>query len=445
MTFERFASAAPLLVFAAIASGCGPKNSDAFYDKVYLCDSQTPDFDCGTSRSGAPLKCTSVVATNLGGKDFCAEQCIEGANVLTAEYACLQDQSKVARCRPSAGAAACASGTRCFRTDLEADDGLCLPLNTCNSSQDCQDGMSPTCATDLIAAQYPNARSALKLDSLNCMAVGCFANQSSCPSGEQCILKVVGPMNGVPDVCLPSCGGNGLCPPNYSCLTNQSAAYPHICVPGLLGKPCDSDLDCMIGQCLDVGYGFHVCSRGCATDADCIPFDDGETYFFCANDWCVSPESLTWPSCVTDADCKDPGLVCARPHADDQAGACRIPCADDGSCPSRAGIIHGCHPWSGQNVCQPGLPGRYECTQDSDCAPGLSCLPVDGADPPRRLCTISCATDGDCMANRQTTTAYCGSLGVCLQPEAAGIPCDHDRVCSSGHCDLTTKTCLASS
>jgi hypothetical protein len=403
-----------------------------------------PDPDCGTNRSGAPLKCTRVIEGLGEGPDFCAERCLEGPEVITDEYACLQDGSKVARCRPSAGASACSdSSLRCLRTDLEQDEGLCLLLNTCTTDADCSP-KRPACATTFLAAsQYPAAAAELKLDSLNCLAVGCNANHGACGMGEQCIQAVFGPMRGIPDVCLPSCDSMH-CPPNHSCLQRLSPAYPNICVPGLLGKPCNTDLDCMIGSCLDVGYDYKVCSRGCTADADCIPFDNGETYFFCANNWCVSPESLLWPDCATDADCHNPGLVCARPHPDDQYGACRIPCADDGSCPSRAGIIHGCHPWSGMLVCQPGLFGRYECAEDADCAPGLQCLPFYTGDPPHRLCSITCQTDDDCAANRQTTLAYCGA-GVCRAPEPDGTTCDRDRVCDSGRCDTTMKTCVGSS
>jgi hypothetical protein len=444
VTFARSASALSLLAVAAMAIQCGDKKGDDFYAKVYACNAKAPDPDCGTTRSGAPLMCTRVLET-LGGSDICAEQCLEGPEVVTADYACLQDRSKVARCRPSAGLNACSdSALRCLRTDLEQDEGVCLPINTCTTDSDCT-GTQPACASTLAASQYPAAAQTLKLDSLNCMAVGCNANKTGCLPGQQCIQAVFGPMPGVPDVCLPTCDSTQWrCPPNHSCLKRLSPAYPDICVPGLLGKPCDTDLDCMIGSCLDVGYDYKVCSRPCNADADCIPFDNGQTYFFCANNWCVSPESLLWPDCATDADCPGSGLVCARPNLDDQYGACRIPCADDGSCPSRAGIIHGCHVWSGQSVCQPGLFARYDCTADADCAPGLHCLPFDSGDPPRQLCSITCQTDDDCSANRQTTLAYCGA-GVCRQPEAEGRPCDRARVCESGRCDTTTKTCAGSS
>jgi hypothetical protein len=430
----------PLLAMVATAIHCTARDRSTFYSKVYACDSNAPNPDCGTTQSGAPLICTPVTET-LGGTDICAEQCLEGPDVVTAEYACLQDGSKAARCRPSAGASACADpALRCLRTDLEEDEGVCLPLNTCTVDADCS-AKRPACATTLAAAQYPAAAPMLKLDSLNCMSVGCNANNSACLPGEQCIQAVLGPMPGIPDVCLPTCDPKWRCPPNHSCLKRLSPAYPDICVPGLLGKPCNTDLDCMIGHCIDVEYGYKVCSRSCDADADCIPFDQGETYFFCAAGWCVSPESLLWPDCATDADCPDPRLVCARPHTDDPYGACRIPCAADGSCPSRAGIIHGCHTWAGVPVCQPGLFGRYECAQDADCAPGLHCLAFDGAVPPHQLCSITCQTDDDCAANRQTSTGYC-SGGVCHPLDTAGSPCARDRECLSGHCDTTSKTCL---
>jgi len=282
------------------------------------------------------------------------------------------------------------------------------------------------------------------MDSLNCMTTGCYANKKSCLPGQQCLYDAIGgPSPDFPDVCLPTCDPNGWsCPPDYSCLKRLGPTYPDLCAPGLLGKPCGSDLDCMIGHCVDVEYGYKVCSRDCTTDADCIPFDNGPTYFFCANNQCISPESLLWPSCSSDADCPDPRLICAHPHPDDPNGACRFPCAADGSCAARAGIIHGCHVWSGASVCQPGVYDRYECTQDADCAPGLSCLLVDGDDPTSiKQCSIACQTDADCMANRQTTNGYCGR-GMCHQPEAGGIGCDRDRVCESGRCDQTAKKCL---
>jgi len=101
-------------------------------------------------------------------------------------YACLQDGSKATRCRPSDGAKACTDPElSCLRTDLERDEGLCLPLKTCTDDSQCT-ARRTVCMTSLARLQYPKATS-LQLDSLHCMTVGCSASQTACDNGEQCV------------------------------------------------------------------------------------------------------------------------------------------------------------------------------------------------------------------------------------------------------------------
>jgi hypothetical protein len=425
-----------LAAIAAAALHCSSSKLDAFYARVHTCDSRAPDPDCGTTRAGAPLMCSRVTQT-LGGNDICTEACADGPGASTDTYACLQDGSMAPRCRPSGGAAACADpALGCLRTDLERDEGLCLPVRTCSDDSTCPAQRS-TCMTTLAGLLYPNAKAKLHLDSLHCMTVGCQAAMTSCQSGEQCVRNVVSNENDVPDVCLPTCDGQKRCPPNHTCLRRLSPAYPDICVPGVLGRPCDTDLDCLIGECTSLEHGYNVCTRPCATDSDCTPFDSGPTFFFCTQGRCVSPESLTWPDCYTDDDCHDPGLVCAYPDPTQKLGACRVPCPADGSkCPARAGIVHGCFTWSGKAVCQPGLFARYPCTSDDDCSPGLHCLGPGS----NETCTLPCAADADCDRDRQTAGGFC-LAGLCALAQAEGATCTRARECASGMCDAGTGTC----
>ena len=418
-------------------SHCRVPGADEIDKKAYPCDPGLGDSDCGSTQSGSPLKCSSVLQP-IRGRDVCAEECAGEAGVITEEYACLQNETKALRCRPSEGAAACPhSSLSCLRTDLERDDGLCVAMDTCSSDSECS-AVFGACGTSVVRALYP-AASSLKLDSLYCMAVGCMAKGTACPAGEQCIQRVLGPAAQAPDLCLPNCDPDGRCPPNHSCLKRLSPAYPDICAPGTLGRPCETDMDCLIGQCTDVGFGYKLCSRECRSDDDCIPFDQGDTYFFCAEGRCISPESLLWPDCRTDADCGDPGLVCARPSSEQELGGCRMPCAEDGTCLRRAGIVHGCQVWDDRDICQPGLVGRYPCRADADCSPGLQCLDHGGGE---LYCSIACSADADCRANRQTATGYCAESEVCRPRAVPGSSCQRDEGCQSNRCDTGKCTDL---
>jgi hypothetical protein len=139
--------------------------------------------------------------------------------------------------------------------------------------------------------------------------------------------------------------------------------------------------------------------------------------------------------------------MCAQVGPDDPVmthGECRLPCGTGLSCPVRGGIPHVCLR-GGAGGCYPtsfGLP----CASAADCLPELACLPV--LSDPRTVidsptvCTMPCATDGDCTANPLIRDrAFCRQdEHLCRKAGYGGTPCDADDQCASGVCIIDATT-----
>jgi hypothetical protein len=183
-------------------------------------------------------------------------------------------------------------------------------------------------------------------------------------------------------------------------------------------------------------------------DVDCASLNTPASTFVCvegvpsAGKHCVLKEEFNGTNCDDVTDCQD-GFICTQvsPYTPTTShGECRLPCGDDLSCPTRGGIPHVCLA-GGAGGCFPssfGLP----CASDEDCLPELSCLPVlpdahTVIDSPM-VCTMSCATDSDCIAN-----PLIRDFSFCRQDEHrcrlagfAGAPCEADNQCTSSHCTI---------
>jgi len=441
------------LVAGLAAVGC-KVDRDAFNKRVFSCDTGATDPQCGTDDHGQPMAC--FAARQLGApNDFCARMC--PADPGAAEGVCLDSNIELRSCHPSedtvAGGAACAQpGLACLRTDLVEDQGVCTTLRPCTLSTDCRDPVRSVCATEFLQTSiYPQGGPALRLDHLYCLETGCKARGTSCPAGESCLQDVIPGDAYPPDICVPNCDSQERCPPNFLCYRKISTkAAPSVCIPGLLGFTCSSAMDCMVGDCVENGIGYSVCTTGCNTEADCERFDGQQGKFVCVKNeaspslpgLCRTPNSFRGAICNTTEDClaRNDKEVCTRFDPAAKTGVCLLPCTEEGKCTPRSGINHTCLPAKvagPPRVCFPGYFG-YPCDTDNNCIGDLACKPT--ALPATSICSLACTTDADCDGNRWIAgDGFCGvdvGTPICLKNGTLpkGAPCHTQAACQSASC-----------
>jgi hypothetical protein len=461
------------------AGGCKVDKA-AFEARIFKCDTTAPDPLCGTDSDGKAMTC--FAARQIGGTDFCTKACGEPMSLPEDNAVCVQGNAELKFCNPADDQnadglhplGACGrSDLGCLRTDVEmgAAEGVCITGNPCLADTDCKDPVRSTCAATFLNQLYVNTKNMLPSDHLYCLQEGCVSGDTACSPGETCLPKVIPAAANPPDICVPNCDSQGRCPPNHFCLSKISGpANPSVCIPGLLGFVCESDIDCLVGQCRSDNpdhpdLALKLCTISCSSDADCAKYNSLQGAFVCSagpqNRHCVTPNAYTGALCNTDADCghRDKGTICARQHAADKTGTCLYPCDFKTPCRARDGVGHTCVPFVGDDkkeadACFPGVFG-LPCFDDSMCAvPDLKCagadLTTDPMNPKPGLCTHLCTTDADCDNDVWTTgQAYCGApaLPVCLPLGADGDPCMAENQCASKVCAVpagssgTDKTC----
>jgi hypothetical protein len=444
----------------ALNSACRVDDQE-FQDRVFHCDTSAADPLCGTDAQGAPMQC--FAARQIGAADFCAQQCEGDPRALPAEGAvCVQGGAKLKSCNPvddqdkvAHPKGACDSADfGCLRTDVLTDEGVCMTMHPCLTNQDCHDPVRSVCAATFLKELYAGNDS-LHADHLYCLQEGCQESNTACSPGESCLRNVIPKAANPPDICVPNCDSQLRCPPNHFCLQKISGpGNKPVCIPGLLGFVCDTDVDCLVGTCLkDGGTGpgrgdnLNLCTTTCASDGDCSKFDSAQGLFVCNSDGhCATPDAYRGATCNTDADCvRDVDSTCMRFSPTDPQGTCLHACGDDGSCLPRGGINQTCIPLIGQTENQPPVcfPGyfTFPCVDNANCVGDLSCRGVDltTMPPTYGLCTALCATDDDCTSNRWTQGGWCDSP-ICMPPQANGSPCTKSIQCSSGFC-AADKTC----
>jgi hypothetical protein len=297
----------------------------------------------------------------------------------------------------------------------------------------------------------------LQADSLQCIQGACKSQGSACPPDQACLLEIYASEGMLPDICVPKCRA-GTCPPNFACAQSAVApGSPAVCLPGIPGARCTTNIDCLFGECLDTGAGFSVC----ALPLPCRPMDYCSTLngpvdvFVCAEGVpdrprCVTTRPFVGPNCQMIDDCvPDSGQQClwlSPTQASPKHGDCRLPCNTDGRCDTRGGIPFFCLGEKHEGGCYPsgfGMP----CLDDTECLMGLSCKTV-GPDARSRtnyspnICTIPCTTDAECDANPLTFHgAFCQpETGFCRLAGETGLPCTQDTHCRSRHC--SAGSCL---
>ncbi len=450
--------AACLVALAASLGGVGCRvDRDAFYQRVFSCNPNAANPACGTDGDDQPMAC--VPAYQLGGRNFCAPGCRVETEAAGGEAVCLpagpRDHDGTAgarlnRCQPSAAGASCHHDElSCLRTDLIENEGVCMTVNTCLEDRDCRDPVRSKCMGTLLRETY--AQADLATDHSYCLQADCRAHRTACSPGETCMSDVLPASSRPPDICVPNCDANGNCPPNYFCYTSvYSKKLPPICIPGLLGLRCSSDLDCLFGQCTkSADAPFKSCSVRCSSDVDCRRYDSVHATFFCNSEgWCAGVRATRGTQCDTDADCLYPGELCARITNLLPRGQCLQPCPSR-KCPAYGGVPHACRPqvdtagalvtealpW----VCWPGFLGQL-CADTADCLPGLACLAAGPQAPGVKVCSSPCMSDGDCAASHFSKDGWCDpAAGICRAPLLEGDRCERPVQCDSRTCNGPTS------
>jgi hypothetical protein len=464
-SFDAAATLPALASLLLLATAC-KVDEDAFQSRVFGCDTAAPDPLCGTDKNGDAMTC--FAARQLGGADFCVQKCDAPMALPDEQAMCVQGNAKLKTCNPVGDAQAGCGRPElgCLRTDVTSDEGVCVTMQPCTQDGDCHDPVRSTCASTFLTSLYKDNPD-LHADHLYCLQERCIAGNAACSPGETCLKTVIPPEANPPDICVPNCSSSLQCPPNFFCYKKLSGpANPAVCIPGLLGFVCETDVDCLVGKCVDdqsaalVGTpdakGLHLCTVDCGNDDECSKFDSEQGLFVCNKQGhCATPSAYRGASCDSDADCiRNPGTVCTWFSQADQAagkqGTCIYPCAADGSCPAYGGINHTCVLGPDQvpqvPTCFPGF-FTLPCFTDDNCIGDLTCRGADPASQQPGFCTALCAGDDDCAHDRWTTgQSFCGTglvggtpVPICLPLLNAGDECASASQCQSHLCTPTTK------
>jgi hypothetical protein len=304
----------------------------------------------------------------------------------------------------------------------------------------------------------------LSTNNLHCVSLEC--SPGTCTGStlrETCPLEFYALISGLPLVCAATCD-RFACPPNFSCAKSASPDSPPACMPGLPGLRCTSPVDCIVGDCIDTGAGFSVCTlpAGCNNDEECIASLGSNPPFVCvenapgAGRHCFSSVSFHGANCSESSDCSAelrcgseacPPRDCFRdspglPPSDH--GECRFSCEPGTPCPSFGGLPHACLEDGG---CFPGS-FAVPCSSSADCFANLTCetVPTDerSLGQSTEICTASCGTDDDCTSNPWIGNGYCvavpdpvpGTAGYCRLAGQPGTPCARDTQCIFENCEI---------
>jgi hypothetical protein len=446
------------LAVISVASGC-KVDQQAFDNRIFACDPSAKDPGCGTGTNGQAMVC--YPASLLDGSDFCAEGCEGMAMSLPDGNQCVEGYAELKSCDPTIPDSCGQSALGCLRTDVTSNEGVCTTMIPCTADTDCKDPVRSTCATTFLTQLYAQDSALVTTNAANnlyCLQKNCQSGASSCSPGQSCLPLLVPASAHAPDIFVPNCDANQNCPPNHVCFQKISGpANPAICIPGLLGFFCESDINCLVGQCLDDGdpvASLKLCTVECNNDADCAVYDSNQGIFACipradGKSYCEAPYSYRGNACRTDDDCvrngvRDTTTSCffqSPPAKPTDVGTClRAPA--NGDCGPRAGLGQTPIPFYTSDgtpaiACFPGFFG-LPCLGDANCNGGMLCREAVTGDAKTNICTTLCQKDADCDADRWTAgQSFCAPSGVCAPLQAGGAKCLSSNQCQSKNCQMT--------
>lgn len=358
---------AAMLSCAVVLFGCTVED-EFLDDDLFICD--------GPSVCGEGWGCQRATPYT---ENFCAPDCDESCDGICTggdESLCLRGCLIDEAGHPGA----CQSEDfACIRTSVERDEGVCYPVQSCETDDDC--GPQEICLTQYL--RDLNEDSPWRLDNMYCIPRADDAGRCPPGSAPPPFLRP-----GATPLCLPSCSViDPRCPPAMACLTQLQQIAPLVdeidgpsCVIGTYGLACQDDTNCFFGRCLDTGTAQgRICTLTC-NEASAIVGGAG-----CEG--LLSPNSLS--GLFARLEC-DPGAP-----SEDGSGLCVV----------RYKMSYpGC-------TSDPG--SAYECIRE------LECRRITVGPTEITLCTKSCTTDAECNEgggpNPERWLYECHTgLGICL-------------------------------
>ena len=398
--------------------------------RVFTCDTAARDPLCGKDRDGQPMTC--FPASQLDGTDFCTQSCGDQPMTFAVDSTvCVQGGAKLAFCNPDDTATPSGpcgrSDLGCLRTDVTADEGVCLTMEPCSQDADCPNPVRSTCAATFLNELYskiPDPTPAdlyWHSDHLYCLQRDCVKGGSSCGPGQSCLPLLVTAAAHPPDICVPNCDAKDRCPPNHFCFSKLSGS----------GQPATSACPACSGSCASPtstawsasasattsrtkALRLKLCSVPCGNDADCESFDSDQGKFVCQHGpgpAVPRPTPTAGRAATTTPTARatrgpPASSPARRPVATDQGTCSRLCPGGTGPCTPRGGFGHVCLPFTvardgtSKPGCYPGYFG-LPCTADDQLRRrAWSC--TGAADTSPKFCTALCQTDADCDANRWT-------------------------------------------
>ena len=147
--------------------------------------------------------------------------------------------------------AACAP--TCCNSDGN-DEGVCITMRTCTQNVDCRDPVRSVCAATflqraLLAEHDPARRQPL-------LSAGGLRRQQDVMLARR-DLPAQGRSRRPPtrptSACPTAIRRAAARPTTSACAQISGPANPAVCIPGLLGFVCNTDVDCLLGTCKDDG------------------------------------------------------------------------------------------------------------------------------------------------------------------------------------------------
>ena len=175
--------------------------------------------------------------------------------------------------------AAAAISAACAPTST-ADEGVCVTMQPCSQDSDCPNPVRSTCAATFLNELYSKIRTTPTTlrhsDHLYCLQRDCVKGGSSCgpgavvPAACWSRRRPTRPTSASPTATRRT-AARRTTSASASC---PGSGSPRICLPGLLGFLCESDIDCMVGKCIsddepDEGLRLNLCTVPCSNDDDC--------------------------------------------------------------------------------------------------------------------------------------------------------------------------------
>jgi hypothetical protein len=314
--------------------------------------------------------------------------------------------------------------------------GFCHPGTTCGGEvSECTSEFN-LCLSDFLVGVWESEQIEYSPGGSPCVASGCPATQ--CQSGYQCLKTALallgeGASTAAPDICTPTCGQDGSCPPGFRCLRSfiedvmgedPGESY-EVCFPGVpwLETTCKEDHDCFYGECVvhpASGRGLAHCAAPCDAQGACdIPGTvcldtdgdgglDQDDHCFLASSGSECQQVGSSAECQEDEVCRsfssfNGGAVCARDCSGLRQGGC--------------GPGSVCVPHDEPNgfACYAGMPG-LPCGSNGDCLsiPSLGLDLVCDGPAGQEICTESCSGPADCDWTARSVSSlggYCRDLG----------------------------------